>query len=588
LVASASDRSADGDQPGATLTGHQIDFHVGLFDFIKRRRLTQQGLSSGKKRRTQAEGAVVDSLDRSAVLRYSIYGGFAALFSLFVLMAAKGPEAPLVVEHGILVGILMMVMVVVAFEMSHQEVAKRNSQVLLVFAGLALHLAVLRGVAIFVDTNDFHNSLKIILIPFALAPMVHSVLLGKQMGLFSTVAVSILGCLLVPEDRILSYLVFSLMGGLTAVFVTQEVRKRGRLLRSGLYVGLIVLILSYAFDLISVRPLFSGEMRQWEAFGINSAVAFGTGLLTGMIVSGLLPIVEGAFGLTSDISWLELSDLNHKLLRRMQLEAPGTFHHSLVVASLSEAAAESIGANAMICRVCSYFHDIGKLTKPEYFIENQGDENPHDALTPTMSALIIVAHVKDGVDLALKHKLNSRIIDVITEHHGDSLVYYFYRKAQEQRRGEEEKVANGLENEEDLPNIDEKNFRYPGPTPRTRESGIISLADAVESASRSLQKPTPQKIRGLIDEITFNRLKDGQLDGCGLTVSELRSVRESFSKTLRSMLHSRIDYPKQGKKAERKSSGDGGPGSDLGRPDQRKLVPVEVLEKHRRKMAGDS
>ena len=577
------------------MIGHQIDFHVGLFDSIKRRRLTQKGLSSGKKRRTQADGSVVDSLDRSAVLKFSIYGGFAAIFSLLILVASRGSGTGPEAGYGILVGLLLLSMIVVAFEMSHQEVVRRNSQVLLVFVGLAIHLAVIRAATVFVDTNNFHESLSLFLIPFALAPLVHSVLLGKDVGLFSTMAVSILGCFLVPGDRVLSYLVFSFMAGLTAVFVTQEVRKRGRVLRAGLYVGIMVLILAYAFDLISIRPLFSGGIAEWEVFGINSAVAFGTGLLTGMIVSGLLPIVEGLFGITSDISWLELSDLNHRLLRRMQLEAPGTFHHSLVVASLSEAAAESIGANAMICRVCSYFHDIGKLTKPEYFIENQGDENPHNALTPTMSALIIVAHVKDGVDLALKHKLNPRIIDVITEHHGDSLVYYFYRKAQEQRKMEEEKVAEGLENEEDLPNIDGENFHYPGPTPRTKESGIISLADAVESASRSLQKPTPQKIRALIDEIVFNRLKDGQLDGCGLTVSELRSVRESFAKTLRSMLHSRIDYPKQGKKAERKHSGDGGPSSDLGRrgwamdeADRRKVVSVEELEKHRRKASGDS
>jgi len=538
---------------------------------------------------------VVDSLDRSAVLKFSIYGGFAAIFSLLILVASRGSGTGPEAGHGILVGLLLLSMIVMAFEMSHQEVVRRNSQVLLVFVGLAIHLAVIRAATVFVDTNNFHESLSLFFIPFALAPLVHSVLLGKDVGLFSTMAVSILGCFLVPGDRVLSYLVFSFMAGLTAVFVTQEVRKRGRVLRAGLYVGIMVLIIAYAFDLISIRPLFSGGIAEWEVFGINSAVAFGTGLLTGMIVSGLLPIVEGLFGITSDISWLELSDLNHRLLRRMQLEAPGTFHHSLVVASLSEAAAESIGANAMICRVCSYFHDIGKLTKPEYFIENQGDENPHNALTPTMSALIIVAHVKDGVDLALKHKLNPRIIDVITEHHGDSLVYYFYRKAQEQRKMEEEKVAEGLENEEDLPNIDGENFHYPGPTPRTKESGIISLADAVESASRSLQKPTPQKIRALIDEIVFNRLKDGQLDGCGLTVSELRSVRESFAKTLRSMLHSRIDYPKQGKKAERKHSGDGGPSSDLGRrgwamdeADRRKVVSVEELEKHRRKASGDS
>jgi putative nucleotidyltransferase with HDIG domain len=269
-------------------------------------------------------------------------------------------------------------------------------------------------------------------------------------------------------------------------------------------------------------------------------------LLLALLISGLLPVLEGTFRITTDISWLELTDLNHRLLRRMQLEAPGTFHHSLVVAQLAEAAAEVIGANAVMCRVSAYFHDIGKLKKPSYFIENQGDmlENPHDHLTPTMSALVIIAHVKEGVDLAVKHKLNPRVIDVIQEHHGDSLVYYFYRKAQEQQKAEQQKVDRGLGNPEDLPQIEEKNFRYPGPRPRSRESGIVSLADAIESASRSLKKPTPAKIRGLVDDLVEGRICDGQLDECGLTLRELARVKESFAATLRSMMHSRIDYPK--------------------------------------------
>ena len=229
----------------------------------------------------------------------------------------------------------------------------------------------------------------------------------------------------------------------------------------------------------------------------------------------------------------------------MQLETPGTFHHSLVVASLAEAAAESIGANATMCRVCAYFHDIGKLKKPEYFIENQGEVNPHDSLTPTMSALVIIAHVKDGVDLALKHKLNKRIIRVIQEHHGDSLVYYFYRKAQERANAEGENEEKSSDIQEALVEVDEKNFRYPGPTPSSRESGIISLADAVESASRSLTKTSPAKIQALVDEIVRNRLRDGQLDNCELTMKDIATLRESFAKTLRSMLHSRIDYPKE-------------------------------------------
>jgi putative nucleotidyltransferase with HDIG domain len=366
-------------------------------------------------------------------------------------------------------------------------------------------------------------------------------------------------------------------------------------LRAGLYVGAIALVMAYAFDAISIGPLFAGGTDAWTLFAINSAAAFGCGVVTGMVVSGLLPLLEGLFSITTDITWLELGDLNHKLLRKMQLEAPGTFHHSMVVASLAEAAAEQIGANAMVCRVSSYFHDIGKLSKPEYFIENQGEINPHDSLTPTMSALIIVAHVKDGVDLAIKHKLNPRIVDVIREHHGDSLVYYFYRKAQEKLKGEEAKVKEGLENPEDLPSLDEKCFRYPGPRPRTRESGIVSLADAIESASRSLRKATPQKISSLVDDIVYNRIRDGQLDYCGLSVSDLRVVRKSFSSTLRSMLHSRIDYPQAGKperveerKSELEASARVAGRFSENREKAENVVSAEVVERHRRKLSGDS
>jgi putative nucleotidyltransferase with HDIG domain len=342
-------------------------------------------------------------------------------------------------------------------------------------------------------------------------------------------------------------MILSLVAGVTSVLLAHEVRRRLQLLQAGIYVGAVTLLLGFLLGSLDISACFGpGAMEHLQLLGTGSAAAFGTAVFTALLISGLLPLFEGLFQLTTDISWLELSDLNHKLLRRMQLEAPGTFHHSLVVAALSEAAAEKIGANALMCRVCSYFHDVGKLQKPGYFIENQHDEgeNPHSTLTPTMSALIIIAHVKDGVDLAVKHKLNPRIIDVILEHHGDSLVVYFYHKAREQKKLELEKVDRRIENPEDLPSIDEKNFRYPGPRPSTRECGIIALADTIESASRTLRKPTPARIRALVEDLVGLKIQDGLLDDCPLTLRELSIVKDSFSNTLRSMLHSRIDYPK--------------------------------------------
>ncbi|MBA3273755.1 MAG: HDIG domain-containing protein, partial [Chthoniobacterales bacterium] len=285
--------------------------------------------------------------------------------------------------------------------------------------------------------------------------------------------------------------------------------------------------------------------NDWSMIGLQSGFAIANGIVTATIVGGILPILEHLFKITTDISWLEASDLNHPLLKRMTIEAPGTYHHSLVVANLAEAAAEGIGANGTLCRVCSYFHDVGKLVKPDYFTENMNFErNPHDDLAPTMSALIIIAHVKEGVDLALKHNLSGRIIDIIQEHHGTSLVYYFYKRALQQQ---EDARAGGKimkMREDDIPEVSEENFRYAGPKPQTKESAIISLADMVESASRSLEKPTPQKIEQLVTDLIAQRIADKQLDECDLTLAELRIIAERFRFTLMTMLHTRIAYPK--------------------------------------------
>lgn len=508
-------------------------------------------MSSGRKRRTSRDDTLAHSLGRSVWVRMVLYALF--IGSCGVLTLGTGAVADYDAEQRRLVMITLMVALTgcVLFQVQHREVARHNGRLVLVFGGLALHLLLLRGVGWVVEANQLPDDYRFLLIPFAFVPMIHAVLLGRGIGTFSAIYVSLLGCLVVGNQEVMSYLVVSLVASLTAVQVVHGARQRGRLLRGGFYVGGVVLLLSWVLGQIHIESMEGAPVLvDIQRFGLASLAAFVTGVITAMVVSGVLPVLEAIFQLTTEISWLELSDLNHRLLRRMQLEAPGTFHHSLVVAALAEAAAESIGASAAMARVCSYFHDIGKLTKPMYFIENQADleENPHDSLTPTMSALIIIAHVKDGVDLALKHKLNPRIIEVIRQHHGDSLVYYFYRKAQEQRKGELEKVSKGIEDPEDLPKVDQKSFRYPGPRPHSRESGIISLADAVESASRSLQKPTPAKISALIDEIVQARVAEGQLDNCELSLCELAVVKQCFAKTLRSMLHSRIDYPKDEEK----------------------------------------
>lgn len=491
-------------------------------------------MSSGKKRRTHEQGSLTESMDRSFGVRSLLYLLYVFLGTTLVL---QNP-ASYVSKFGTVAFLQIAICLAVIFIFEIQHAFKpRNVRVILMFGSISFHLLLMNLVGLI-----FGGSVcAIIALPYALAPMITSVLLNRQGGIFATIAVTLSGLLIVPQEYVIHYVVMSLFCGMVVVHLTKNVRRRGSLLRAGVYAGVVILVLAVIYGLIEIPEDGDGFADLGQRFGS----ALGVSLLIAMTVSGLLPVLESIFRITTDISWLELSDLNHKLLRQLQLEAPGTFHHSLVVASLAEAAAEGIGANAPMCRVCSYFHDIGKLKKPHYFIENQGDENPHDTITPTMSALVIIAHVKDGVDLAVKHKLNPLIIDVIKEHHGDSLVYYFYHKANELKREGEGKVERGLEKPEDIATVNEKNFRYPGPIPSTKESGIISLADAIESASRSLRKPSPAKIQALVDEIVMKRISEGQLNNCSLTLRELTKIRESFATTLRSMLHSRIDYPKE-------------------------------------------
>jgi putative nucleotidyltransferase with HDIG domain len=520
---------------------------VGFLDAIKRWRLASQGLSSGKKRRVHSENPVIQALEDSIWVKVALYATFVVGSAVLVLKSSDGTAFANEPLRGAVYGFIIAVTAIVMFQVSLQSSCRRNSRVVLVLGGLMGHLLTVRVMMGLVDSGAIPEVFRYFVIPFALAPMLHGVLLGRGVASFSAVYVTLIGCLLVPQPDVLGYMILSLVSGMTSVLLAYQVRKRIQLLQAGIYVGAVTLVVGLALGRLDIAACFGPDaMDHLQVLGTGSAAAFGTAVVTALLISGLLPLFEGTFHLTTDISWLDLSDLNHKLLRRMQLEAPGTFHHSLVVAALAEAAAEKIGANAPMCRVCSYFHDVGKLKKPGYFIENQHDgaENPHDTLTPTMSSLIITAHVKDGIDLAVKHKLNPRIIDVIQEHHGDSLVAFFYRRAQEQKKTEMDKVDRRIENPEDLPTVEEKNFRYPGPRPSSRESGIISLADTVESASRSLKKPTPAKIRAMVDDLVAAKINDGQLDDCPLTLRELAIVKDTFSTTLRSMLHSRIDYPK--------------------------------------------
>jgi putative nucleotidyltransferase with HDIG domain len=513
-----------------------------MFDFLKRNQLVRRGFASKKVRRRRTRNELLRSLEYSPYVKALVFLAFAGVLALLVF-SGQQPEP----TKNFVIALLLLVTAIIQLWINQPKTYAQNSRIVLVFGVIFMQLAVTKLLLVLCNSGNYRiltPQMGGLITPYAFAALVLSVLLGRHHGLFGAVFASFWSSVLFgPIDA--PILVTSLISGFTAVSLTLQVRRRSKLIRAGFGVGIAIWALSLTFGLIGPINLFSVTGNDWRMIGIQSAFAIGNGIVTAMIVGGALPILEHLFQITTDISWLEAADLNHPLLRRMTIEAPGTYHHSLVVANLAEAAAEAIGANATLCRVCSYFHDVGKLVKPEYFTENMNFErNPHDDLAPTMSALIIIAHVKEGVDLALKHKLNHRMIDIIQEHHGTSLVYYFYQRALQQQ--EDARAGGKIMNmrAEDIPEVREESFRYSGPKPQTKESAIVSLADIVESASRSIEKPTPQKIEQLVNELIEERIADGQLDECDLTLGDLRILAERFRFTLMTMLHSRIAYPK--------------------------------------------
>lgn len=511
-----------------------------MWNFFRRRRLVEKGMSCGKKRRTIQENEFAEALQSGWLARSVVLIAFVCGLAALIFTGHQDEPA-----KKFLLCLLIFVTAVTQLWINHPQTLAVNSRLCLLLGTILAQLAAIKVTLVQAAAGNIDLQLAPVLVPYAFSPLVLSVMLGRNHGLYAAVFASLWGSLLVGRiDPV--FLVISLITGFIAVYVTLQVRRRSRLIRAGVYVGIATWILAATFGQIGPIIWEMPGQTDWRMVGLQSLAAIGTGIATAIVVSGLLPVLENIFKITTDISWLEMSDLNHPLLKRMSLEAPGTYHHSLAVANLSEAAAEVVGANPTICRVGSYFHDIGKLVKPDYFTENMPPgHNPHDELTPTMSALIIIAHVKEGVDLALKNKLNSEIIDIIRQHHGTSLVTYFYKRALQQQ--DDARLGGKIMNmrPDDVPDVREESFRYPGPRPRTKEAAIVSLADAIESASRSLERPTPQRIDDLVNGIIENRIAEHQLDEAPLTLAEIQQAAESFRFTLVNMLHARIAYPKR-------------------------------------------
>lgn len=373
-------------------------------------------------------------------------------------------------------------------------------------------------------------------IPFALGAMLVGMFLGAESAFVFTIPAALFGAMLF--DGPVEMFALALVGSLVAIQGVVYCSARSALLLTGARVGLVSAVV------ILLLQLQKGKIADLDSVYFAAAGVLG-GLSAGVLATGLTPAIESIFGYVTNIKLLELASLNQKALRDLAVKAPGTYHHSIIVGNLAEAAAEAINANPLLAKVGAYYHDIGKMKMPEYFIENQAPgENKHDRLSPSMSSLILTTHVKDGVELAKKNRLGKPIIDIIRQHHGSSIIKFFYDKA---------RMLSGPKP------VDEERYRYPGPKPKTKEAGVIMLADAIEAASRALREPTASRIKGLVHKMINQYIAEGQLDECDLTMKDLDKIAACFTRILCGIYHQRIDYPESVVKELRGGKKNGSP-----------------------------
>lgn len=391
----------------------------------------------------------------------------------------------------------------------YKEIFYDTSKILLISLVNILGLTLARSISI---VSPF-------LIPLAFAPMILTLLLNYKISLLTSLLNGILisGVVGFNIDITLIIILNSILGAT----VVRKMQQRNDLLFSALYIGICNIVLAFTTGML----LSNNVIEVLKKTGFTGIAT----LISGVLTIGFLPFFESTFDIVTIIKLLELSNPNHPLLKKILLEAPGTYHHSVLVANLAEMATEAIGGNAVFARIAAYYHDVGKTKRPYFFKENQRGENPHEKISPSLSTLIITSHVKDGLEMAKEHNLPKVIQDVIVEHHGRTLVKYFYYT-----------VKNSSDNPDE---VKEEDFRYPGPIPRSKESGVIMLADSVEAAVRSITDPTEDKIEAMVNNIIKDKLNDGQLNDCDLTLRDLEKIKKSFLKSLSGIYHKRIEYP---------------------------------------------
>lgn len=412
----------------------------------------------------------------------------------------------------------------------------RSTKMLLLVNTIIILTLLIEKIIVSLPATSFY------LMPAAFASLLLAILIRPRLGIIGALVICVFNGLL--ANYRFDVVLYSLLGAVSGSYATIGIRRRSTFIKVGFIVGLVNFCVIFGYQILNERVY---SVAWYPAmFGFVNALVIAIPLLF-----LTLPMFEYLFGLITNITLLELSDLNHPLLKRMIIEAPGTYHHSLIVSSLAESACEAIGANGLLARVGCYFHDIGKIAKSEYFTENRRYKEPnvHENLIPSMSFLIIGSHVKEGIELARKYKLNEAITNFIPEHHGTGIVYYFYKKAIEKAK-EGEKVT-----------VDD--FRYTGPKPQSKETAVALLADSVEAASRTASDLSPGAIRGLVKKIINDRFIDGQLSECDLTVKDLYKIEESFTRSLAGIYHTRVEYPsdtdeqKEKKKNQNGKNGNG-------------------------------
>jgi putative nucleotidyltransferase with HDIG domain len=404
-----------------------------------------------------------------------------------------------------------------------------------VFTAFLVLAQVLEGFAQVVIRNSsfvIPETAAVFLFPLAAAPMIVCVFLGTGAALPFALVTAVAAAVIFSGS--VDLFVFFLITGSLGAHWVRNCRERKVFVTAGAKTGIVGMALAAAVAVHAGDP-------SWAGTAWGSAFAFVGGFGAGVITAGLVPMVEIGLGFTTDITLLELANLDRPLMRRLMMEAPGTYHHSVIVGSMAEAAAAEVGANPLLAKAIGYYHDIGKIKKPQYFIENQRNgKNRHDKLAPSMSILILTSHLKDGVEIAREHRLPPAILEGIRSHHGTSLIRYFYDKARQLKGGNA---------------VNPDDCRYPGPRPRTREAALVMLADIVEAASRTLDNPTPARIKGLVKHLLDQVLSDGQLDECDLTLKDLSRISATFNAILNGIHHHRIEYAEQ--RAPDGESGDG-------------------------------